>query len=98
MKFPSRLLVICSFGAAVLAACSGGNFSNPVIYSDFPDNDVFLGPDGDYYFSASNFHYSPGAPILMSKDLVNWDIIGHSLPRLNFGANYDLPVNGSGKG
>uniref|UniRef100_A0A8H7K124 Beta-xylosidase C-terminal Concanavalin A-like domain-containing protein n=1 Tax=Bionectria ochroleuca TaxID=29856 RepID=A0A8H7K124_BIOOC len=77
---------------------SANQFSNPVIYSDFPDNDVFLGPDGAYYFSASNFHYSPGAPILKSDDLVNWDVIGHSIPRLTFGDNYDLPANGSGKG
>ncbi|KAJ4180636.1 hypothetical protein NW767_014352 [Fusarium falciforme] len=67
------------------------NFQNPIIYSDFPDNDVFLGPDGFYYFSASNFHYSPGAPILRSKDLINWDLIGHSIPRLEFGDGYDLP-------
>ncbi|KAI9148292.1 Beta-xylosidase [Paramyrothecium foliicola] len=97
--FLSSLFGILSLGAvASAAACQSSNFSNPVIYSDFPDNDVFVGPDGDYYFSASNFHYSPGAPILKSKDLVNWDLVGHSLPRLNFGDNYDLPANGSGKG
>ncbi|KAF4964603.1 hypothetical protein FSARC_7509 [Fusarium sarcochroum] len=67
-------------------------FKNPIIYSDFPDNDVFLGPDNYYYFSASNFHYSPGAPILRSKDLLNWDLIGHSIPRLTFGDGYDLPA------
>ncbi|KAF1967936.1 glycosyl hydrolase family 43 protein [Bimuria novae-zelandiae CBS 107.79] len=65
-------------------------FNNPVIYEDFPDNDVFVGPDGAYYFSASSFHYSPGAPILRSQDLVNWDLIGHSVPRLDFGDGYDL--------
>jgi beta-xylosidase len=69
-------------------------FDNPVIYSDYPDNDVFLGPDGAYYFSASNFHYSPGAPILRSHDLVNWEPVGHSVPRLDFGTGYDLPATG----
>ena len=64
------------------------NFTNPVVFSDFPDNDVFRGPDGAYYFSASSFHYSPGAPILKSYDLVNWDFIGHSLPTLDFGPGY----------
>ncbi|KAK7463879.1 hypothetical protein VKT23_005814 [Stygiomarasmius scandens] len=29
-------------------------------------------------------HYSPGAPILRSFDLVNWEYIGHSVPRLDF--------------
>lgn len=66
-------------------------FTNPVVYEDFPDNDVFLGPDGKtFYLSASTFHYSPGAPILKSTDLVNWELIGHSVPKLDFGSNYDL--------
>ncbi|KAL9107174.1 MAG: hypothetical protein Q9227_007874 [Pyrenula ochraceoflavens] len=35
-------------------------------------------------------HFSPGAPVLKSYDLVNWEIIGHSVPTLDFGANYNL--------
>ncbi|KAI9697352.1 MAG: hypothetical protein M1820_007858 [Bogoriella megaspora] len=66
------------------------NFTNPVIFSDFPDNDVFRGPDDAYYYSASSFHISPGAPILKSYDLVNWELVGHSLPTLNFGGGYDF--------
>ncbi|KAI8966647.1 glycoside hydrolase family 43 protein [Daldinia sp. FL1419] len=65
-------------------------FRNPVVYEDFADNDVSIGPDGLYYFSASNMHYSPGAPILRSGDLVNWELIGHSVPLLDFGEKYNL--------
>lgn len=65
-------------------------FQNPVVYEDFADNDVSVGPDGLYYFSASNMHYSPGAPILRSGDLVNWELIGHSVPSLDFGEKYNL--------
>jgi beta-xylosidase len=55
-----------------LIAQAQQTFTNPVIYEDFPDNDIFLGPDGKtFYWSSSNFHYSPGAPILQSTDLVN---------------------------
>lgn len=69
-------------------------FMNPVVYGDFPDNDVFLGPDGKtFYFSSSSFHYSPGAPILQSTDLVNWELIGHSVPTLDFGSNYFMENN-----
>jgi len=68
----------------------GQNFTNPVIYEDFADNDIFLGPNNVYYFSASSMHYSPGAPILESYDLVNWQLIGHSVPMLNFGSNYNM--------
>ncbi len=64
-------------------------FSNPVLWEDFPDNDVFrLG--NAYYYSASSFHESPGAPIMRSYDLVHWEVVGHSVPSLAFGSNYDL--------
>lgn len=65
-------------------------FTNPVLYEDFADNDIFKGPDGLFYYSASNMHFSPGAPILRSYDLVDWELIGHSVPSLDFGTNYDL--------
>jgi beta-xylosidase len=67
-------------------------FNNPIIYEDFPDNDIFLGPDGKtFYWSSSNFHYSPGAPILESTDLVNWQVIGHSVPSISdFGSDYSM--------
>jgi beta-xylosidase len=65
-------------------------YSNPVVYQDFADCDVFLGPNDTFYYSASNMHYSPGAPILRSYDLVNWQIIGHSIPSLSWSPKYDM--------
>jgi beta-xylosidase len=70
-------------------SCSNAPFNNPVLYEDFADNDVFRVND-TYYFSASNMHFSPGAPILRSYDLVNWEFVGHSVPVLDFGSQYDL--------
>ena len=64
--------------------------TNPVLFEDFPDNDVFLGPDNAFYLSASSFHFSPGAPILRSYDLINWEFIGHSVPTLDFGDAYSM--------
>lgn len=78
------------FAVLPLVALSQATFNNPVIYEDFADNDVFLGPDGFYYFSASSFHYSPGAPILKSADLINWEFVGHSVPTLDFGDDYNM--------
>ena len=75
----------------VQVACLEERFRNPILYEDFPDNDVSVGPDGAFYLSASNFHYSPGAPILRSYDLTNWELIGHSIPGLDFGDGYSLP-------
>ncbi|OLN91703.1 Non-reducing end alpha-L-arabinofuranosidase BoGH43B 1 [Colletotrichum chlorophyti] len=97
----TRLLpLVAGFMLAVSSCASASNkcrdetFQNPVLYEDYPDNDISVGPDGAYYFSASNFHYSPGAPILRSLDLVNWEPVGHSIPRMNFGDGYDLPPGG----
>jgi beta-xylosidase len=67
----------------------GGNFTNPVIWQDFADVDI-IRVDDVYYLSASTMHYSPGAPVLRSWDLVNWEFAGHSVPRLDFGSKYDM--------
>lgn len=64
-------------------------FENPVLWQDQPDLDVFRIGDV-YYYSSSTFAFSPGAPVLKSYDLVNWTPVSHSVPTLNFGAQYDL--------
>ncbi|WP_030755123.1 glycoside hydrolase 43 family protein [Streptomyces sp. NRRL F-5135] len=71
------------------SSVAAASFTNPVIWQDFADIDVIRVGD-TYYCSASTMHYSPGAPILRSYDLVNWEFAGHSVPRLDFGAKYDL--------
>ncbi|WP_433364417.1 family 43 glycosylhydrolase [Actinoplanes sp. CA-142083] len=66
------------------------SFSNPVVWQDFADGDI-IRVGNVFYYSASTMHYSPGAPILRSYDLVNWEYAGHSVPRLDFdSAAYDL--------
>ncbi len=72
-------------GAPTLLA----DFTNPVVWQDFADIDIIRVGD-TFYYSASTMHYSPGAPILRSYDLVNWEFAGHSVPVLDFGAKYDL--------
>ncbi|MGW7729351.1 glycoside hydrolase 43 family protein, partial [Streptomyces canus] len=64
-------------------------FTNPVIWQDFADLEVIRVGD-TYYYTGSTMHYSPGAPVLRSYDLVNWEFIGHSVPVLDFGDAYDL--------
>src|SRR5699024_12009130 len=57
-----------------------GKYKNPIIFADYSDPDVCRVGD-DYYLVASSFDAVPGLPILHSKDLVNWTIIGHALMR-----------------
>ncbi|MFF5965175.1 glycoside hydrolase 43 family protein [Streptomyces collinus] len=68
---------------------AAAQYTNPVIWQDFADIDIIRVGD-TYYYSASTMHYSPGAPILRSYDLVNWEFAGHSVPVLDFGSKYDL--------
>ncbi|KAF2401575.1 Arabinanase/levansucrase/invertase [Trichodelitschia bisporula] len=67
----------------------GQQFNNPVLWQDLADLDV-LRVNNTYYYSASTMHYSPGAPVLRSYDLVNWEFIGHSVPVLDWSPKYDL--------
>ena len=41
--------------------------------------DFLLAVGDDYYMISSSFNHVPGIPILHSKDLVNWTLIGHAL-------------------
>lgn len=55
-----------------------GMYYNPVLPADFSDLDCIL-VGKDYYAITSTFQYSPGVAVLHSKDLVNWNIIGHAV-------------------
>lgn len=55
-----------------------GTYKNPIIHADYSDPDAIRVGD-DYYLISSSFNNIPGLPILHSKDLVNWTIIGHAL-------------------
>lgn len=57
-----------------------GTYTNPVLYADYSDPDVVRVGD-DYYLVASSFNCVPGLPILHSRDLVNWELIGHALEK-----------------
>lgn len=57
-----------------------GTYQNPIIYADYSDPDLCRVGD-DYYMTASSFNCIPGLPILHSKDLVNWTLIGYALDR-----------------
>lgn len=58
------------------------SIANPIIYADVPDVDV-IRVGSDYYMVSTTAHMSPGAPIMHSKDLVNWNIISYVFDELN---------------
>ena len=74
-----------------------GTYTNPVINADYSDPDVCVGASGeDYYMTASSFQCIPGLPILHSKDLVNWQLIGHAVKELEPKQVFDKPAHGCG--
>jgi beta-xylosidase len=57
-----------------------GTYRNPVLFADYSDPDVVRVGE-DYYLVASSFNCAPALPVLHSRDLVNWRLINHALPR-----------------
>lgn len=63
-----------------VADLGNGQYQNPILHADYSDPDAIRVGD-DFYMTASSFNHAPGLPVLHSKDLVNWKIVSHALPR-----------------
>jgi len=72
-----------------------GQYKNPILYADYSDPDVCRVGD-DFYMTSSSFNCIPGLPILHSKDLVNWTIIGYAIDRMPENAIFGEGVNHGG--
>jgi len=72
-----------------------GIYRNPVLNGDYSDPDAIRVGD-DFYLVSSSFVNVPGLPILHSKDLVNWEIIGHALDVLPPEDHFRTPRRGGG--
>jgi beta-xylosidase len=72
-----------------------GTYKNPIIHTDYSDPDAIRVGD-DFYLVASSFEDIPGLPILHSKDLVNWTIIGHALLKQPPYKLFSKPQHGGG--
>ena len=55
-----------------------GTFTNPVMWGDYPDNDIIRVGD-TYYMSSTSMHLFPACPVMSSKDLVNWKYESYAL-------------------
>lgn len=81
-------------------------FTNPIIPADYSDPDIIRVGD-NYYMTSSSFNMVPGLPVLHSKDLIHWKIIGHGVQQLpdaiytyakrkDSELDYNLPRHGKG--
>ena len=69
-----------------------GTYVNPVINGAFPDIDV-VRVDDTYYMVSTTMYHFPGATILKSKDLVNWEYCANPLKQILDNDAYNL-MNG----
>jgi xylan 1,4-beta-xylosidase len=66
-----------------------GTYSNPLFYEEFEDPDVIRVGD-DYYLAGTTMHMNPGVQLMHSKDLVNWELAGYCIDKLDLGPAYRL--------
>ncbi|WP_329322888.1 MULTISPECIES: glycoside hydrolase family 43 protein [unclassified Streptomyces] len=72
-----------------------GTYRNPVLDADWSDPDLLCVGD-DFYLTASSFGRVPGLPLLHSRDLVNWTLVGHALQRLEPVREFSRPQHDCG--
>ncbi|WP_326779983.1 glycoside hydrolase 43 family protein [Streptomyces longwoodensis] len=70
-------------------------YTNPVLDADWSDPDVVRVGD-DFYLTASSFGRVPGLPLLHSRDLVDWTLVGHALERLEPEEEFTRPRHDRG--
>ena len=66
-----------------------GKIENPMLWADVPDPDVIRVGD-TFYMVSTTMHLMPGAPVMASKDLKNWETVGYVFDRLTDSPKYDL--------
>ncbi|MEV4175293.1 family 43 glycosylhydrolase [Nonomuraea sp. NPDC049709] len=79
------------------ADTGSGTYSVPLLRSDVPDISVERVPAARndegrdvYYLISTTMHLSPGAPIMKSYDLVNWEIVNYVFDRASIGDPFSL--------
>ena len=77
----------------LLALLLSGNamavIKNPMLWADVPDPDVIRVGD-TFYLVSTTMHLMPGAPVMASKDLQNWETVGYIFDKLTDSPKYYL--------
>ncbi len=68
---------------------------NPIIPGWNPDPTI-VRVGKDFFIATSTFETWPGNPIYHSRNLVDWELIGHALNRPSQLALFGTPFNGGG--
>lgn len=86
----AALALALSASAQTWMADNGnGTFTNPLFYDEFSDPDLIRVGE-DFYLTGTTMHANPGLPVLHSKDLVNWELLGYATEKLDLGPEFRL--------
>lgn len=86
-----RIIGILAWSVLMMLICgtiSAQSLHNPILPGFNPDPSICRVGE-DYYLVTSSFTWFPGLPIYHSRDLVNWELIGHGISRTG-----ELHLNG----
>lgn len=64
-------------------------FKNPLVWADVPDPDVIRVGEW-FYLVSTTMHLMPGAPVMRSRDLVNWETVSYLFDELHDTPKYDM--------
>ena len=75
------LLMLCTTLGTMAQQTTTDKIQNPMLWADVPDPDVIRVGD-TFYLVSTTMHLMPGAPVMASKDLKNWETVGYIFDRL----------------
>ncbi|HEY9401674.1 MAG TPA: glycoside hydrolase family 43 protein, partial [Pyrinomonadaceae bacterium] len=68
-------VALCAAFAGSAAAQARASYTNPALAGDYPDPSV-IRVGQDYWATATSSEWAPEFPIMHSRDLVNWRVVG----------------------
>ncbi len=82
------MAAVAADGCGNASACASARV-NPLMWADVPDPDVIRVGE-DYYMVSTTMHLMPGCPVMHSRDLVNWKVIGYVFDTIDDNPRYRL--------
>jgi beta-xylosidase len=73
-----------------------GRFRNPLIWADY-SHPGLVQRGSDFYMTAASHHFM-GIPVLHSRDLINWSLLGRAATHLDWDERYNHPGQAYGQG
>ena len=84
-----KKLLLTLAAALLMGGGAQATIKNPMLWADVPDPDVIRVGD-TFYLVSTTMHLMPGAPVMASKDLENWETVGYIFDKLTDSPKYDL--------